>query len=399
MVIVLVLNFKFKTSASFRSIPKIIEAMGIYTGFNQKAPSHVTIINWSKKVGLHQLKAPDKKSNDWVIIMDESVEFGHDKLFVVLGIKHANIDFSRPLQYSDMRCLALRISSSWKGEEIQGVLNQVEQQFGKIKYAVADMGNAITRALKLSGIFHIEDCTHKLSLIIKHIYQNDPRFISYTEKLAHLRRSLCLSKISHIIPPKQRMDSRFMNLKPLVEWGKSVIAMLEGPGELKAEREKLSCIIDSKSFVDELGEIIEVSYAIQKLLKHNGLSKETFKESKKLFQKKCSNIAMQTFKEQTINYLTNMAALIKRNSKILCTSDIIESSFGKYKNYISENLSVGITDLSLTVSAFTCPLEDTHRIRQAVEAVKIEEIKDWRKQNIPMSLLKKRKEVLKMGGS
>jgi hypothetical protein len=398
MIIILVLNFKFKTSASYRSIPKIICAMADYSDIKLKAPSHTTIINWSKKLGIHQLKPPGKKANDWVIILDESVEFGYDKLLVVLGIRFSDIDFSRPIQYSDMNCLALRVSDSWKAEEIKTVLEEVEQQFGKIKYAVADMGNAITKALKLFGKVHIEDCTHKLSLIIKHIYQNDERFVSYTKLLAHLRGSLCLSKISHLLPPKQRMDSRFMNLRPLFDWGKAIKVMLDSDIELQLEREKLSIISEHKEIIEELNGIIEISYGIQELLKNKGLSKETLKESILLFPKICPNRGLESFKIQTIEYLTNMTKNLKRNKKIICTSDIIESSFGKYKNYISENLSVGITDLSLTIAAFTCNLDDRLNIKEAMETVKTNDILMWRQQNIPKSLLKKRQEILKMGG-
>jgi hypothetical protein len=372
--------------------------MADYTDLKLKAPSHTTIINWSKKLGIHQLKAPRIKAKDWVIILDESVEFGHDKLLVVLGVRLSDIDFSRPIQYSDMKCLALRVSDSWKADGIKSVLEEVEQQFGEIKYAVADMGNAITKALKLFGIAHIEDCTHKLSLIIKHIYQNDGRFVSYTKLLAHLRGSLCLSKISHLLPPKQRMDSRFMNLKPLFDWGKAINIMLNSDLELKLEREKLSMISGHKEIIKELGEIIEVSYGIQELLKNNGLSKETLKESILLFPKICPNKGMESFKILTIEYLTNMTKLLKRDKKAICTSDIIESSFGKYKNYISGNLSVGITDLSLTIAAFTCNMDDQLNIKEAMETVKNNDIQRWREQNIPKSLLKKRQEVLKMGG-
>jgi hypothetical protein len=297
-----------------------------------------------------------------------------------------------------MKCLALRVSDSWKADGIKSVLEEVEQQFGEIKYAVADMGNAITKALKLFGIAHIEDCTHKLSLIIKHIYQNDGRFVSYTKLLAHLRGSLCLSKISHLLPPKQRMDSRFMNLKPLFDWGKAINIMLNSDLELKLEREKLSMISGHKEIIKELGEIIEVSYGIQELLKNNGLSKETLKESILLFPKICPNKGMESFKILTIEYLTNMTKLLKRDKKAICTSDIIESSFGKYKNYISGNLSVGITDLSLTIAAFTCNMDDQLNIKEAMETVKNNDIQRWREQNIPKSLLKKRQEVLKMGG-
>ena len=52
---------------------------------------------------------------------------------------------------------------------------------------------------------------------------------------------------------------------------------------------------------------------------------------------------------------------------------ILESSFGKYKNYISNNKSVGITDLSLTIPAFLGKHEN-EEITKTLESVKTQDI-------------------------
>ncbi|VAX26017.1 hypothetical protein MNBD_IGNAVI01-1404, partial [hydrothermal vent metagenome] len=82
---------------------------------------------------------------------------------VVLGIRESDVDFSRALKYNDLECLSLKISSSWKGEDIKKVLDEIRNEVGTIKYAIADMGNAIRKSLNLSAIAHVEDLTHKLS--------------------------------------------------------------------------------------------------------------------------------------------------------------------------------------------------------------------------------------------
>jgi len=45
------------------------------------------------------------------------------------------------------------------------------------------------------------------------------------------------------------------------------------------------------------------------------------------------------------DYLNTNAAPIKKQSKtIMCSSDVVESTFGKYKNEISKNPMNGITE-------------------------------------------------------
>ncbi len=86
--------------------------MKLFADLNITPPSHSTIIVWSKKFGLYHIEREITKFNDWVIILDESIEFGNDKMLVVLGIREQAINYSKALQYQDLECLALKISSS-----------------------------------------------------------------------------------------------------------------------------------------------------------------------------------------------------------------------------------------------------------------------------------------------
>ena len=346
---------------------------------------------------MYHIEQKKEKSNDWIIILDESIEFGNKKLLVVLGIKEKDVDYTKALQYQELDCLSLKISNSWKGEEIKKILDNIQDEVGIIKYAIADMGNAIKKSLTLSDIPHVEDLTHKLSWIIKLLYKKDKRFIAYTKKLAHLRGSMALSKMSYILPPTQRVHSRFMNLKPITDWGLSVITMLKGKEELHNEREKLNDILEYEKFLKELSQIVQIAISIQKILKNNGLSSETIKECRKCFIKLPNKLKIRTFKKEVFLYLERMIDISKKlkSRNILCSSDILESSFGKYKNYINNNKSIGITALSLTIPAFINDYSNKDIVINAMEKVTVKDIDYWKTKNIGKTLLKKRKEVLK----
>jgi hypothetical protein len=73
------------------------------------------------------------------------------------------------------------------------------------------------------------------------------------------------------------------------------------------------------------------------------------------------------------------------NATILCTSDIIESAFGKYKNYVSKNPMAGVTNLTLCLAAFTSSLKK-ESIRDALEKTKVADIQKWTKENIVITL-------------
>lgn len=388
---------KLETSVSFRGISKILSILSEYTDIGLETPEHTTIISCVKKLGIYNLEKPKEKANDWIIILDESIEFGNEKILVILGIREKNIDFTRALKYQDLVPLTIKISNSWKGEEIKNEIELLKKEIGEIKYAIADMGNAIKKGLRLAKLNHIEDVTHKISWFIKQLYDKDERFKSYTKKLAHLRGSIPLSKLAYILPPAQRVHSRFMNLKPIIDWGNSIIQLLESDKELKPEREKLGFVSYYKAFLNEINQVITIAIKIQKIVKNNGLSKKTFGQCRLLFKNMEANIIINKFKTQIMSYLkeTLSIELKIKSSKLVCTSDILESCFGKYKNFINANPSIGITDLCLTISAITCNYKEEHEIVKAMEKVRTAEVIRWKNENVGKSLLSRRKEVIK----
>jgi hypothetical protein len=369
--------------------------VNLYLDLNIKIPCHVTILLWVKKIGVYKLSQTKENADDWIIMIDESIEFGHDKLLVILGVRESHIDFNRALQYQDMECLVLKASGSWKGEEIKEVVEGLSLRIGTIKYAVADMGNSIKKALRLSSITHVEDVNHKLSWFIKELYKDDKDFNTYTKRLSYLRGVLGFSDLSHILPPQQRTNSRYMNLKPIFEWGMAVLGMLEDENANPSEKEKMSFVKEYEILIKETCRLVGIANNIQEILKNNGLCEKTKEECLKLFEN-ATDARTLKFQEMVNEFLENTAQSVIGSNRILCSSDILESSFGKYKNYISDNISVGITDLSLCIAAFGSKLEQ-EEIKNAMESIKVSRIKEWGATNIGHTQTKKRHESLKMG--
>ena len=398
-MILLCVSLKLSTSASFRAIQKIIVVLDICSDLSFKAPSHSTILLWVKKYGYYELARTKLKANDWIIMVDESVQFGQNKLLLVFGIRQSEIDFSRPLNFQDLSPLFLASRPSWKGEDIQGQIQIIQDQIGTIIYAVADLGNPIKKAIRLMGLPHIYDITHAISLAIEHIYKQDDDFIAFTKRLGRLRASQALSKMAHVLPPVQRIKARFMNLRPISDWGMAVLGFLDNvhDGRFVDEKQNLMWVRKYESMIKELALLNKMVNEIQLQLKTHGLSKETIWVCGKILQQG-RQTRLCRFKESMTDYLHETKKLLPDYDKILCCTDILESSFGKYKNYLQANPMVGITNLSLSIPAFTAPLTP-NGILEAFEQTKVKDIEKWTMENIGPTTLSKRMEVLKMGRS
>lgn len=358
-------------------------------------PTNITIMNWVKKLGYYQLNKLKEKADDWIIIPDHSIQLGPEKLFVVLGIRESNIDFGRPLQYQDLTPLLLTSKIKWTGKIIQPIIEELENKLGKIKYAVGDYGSDIRKGLELAEINHVHDITHHIGNIIGKLYGKDLSFNYLTKRMSEMRVKLVQTESASITPPKQRKKSRYLNIDAISKWATKALRLAKDKSVCQRDNlviENLLWIRKHELFIKELANINEVILEIEKILKHNGISKATIKSCNKVLDNLSSQKG-EILKSKVKEYFKSIQKLLPKTKTILCSSDIIESTFGKYKNYVSSNPMACLTNLSLSIAAFTSGLEK-NEIKLALENVKIKDIENWTKVNIGQSMLKKRRALL-----
>lgn len=398
-IIRLSLILKLETSASFNMIHQLFEKLQSYFQLISKAPSAKTILSWVLKLGYTCLTRTKTIATDWILILDESINIGSYKLFVIYGIRQSSLSFERPLQLRDLTPLWIKAQPSWTGDKVADVLSELKKELGTVIYAIADHGAALKKGLRLTSITHIYDITHKIAAILKSLYSQEPSFKAYTQKMAQMRTKLSLSTIAHIVPPNQRSKSRYLNLNILAKWGMNTLNYLDSPDNLrdKGIRESLGWVQEKEKLITELASIQSAITQIEKLLKTKGISKEVATECQDILKNFTEGKALQ-FKEQFQKYLTETLAQLPEIDAISCSSDIIESGFGKYKNYLSQNPMVGFTPLALCMAAFTSTLTKPEII-QALENTTNKNIQKWAENNIGKTLLQKRNEVFSKNGA
>lgn len=345
-----------------------------------------------KKIGYYQLESAKEKADDWIIITDESIGIGQEKLLVILAIRQCNIDFTRPLNLQDMEPITIKSSEKWTGEDIAKELEIVKTKLGNVKYAVTDAGCNLKKGLKIAGIAHIYDITHAIANYLSRIYEHDADYKDFTHRAGLMRSRLCCGKNAHLIPPNQRSKSRFLNIDTISKWGMDALAALEKPSLSLSDAEELKWLKKYKPFIKEMDSLVSIIEKISILLKNEGMSCKT-KAKCISFLKKCKQNRLALFKKYMMNYLDVYVKNINsKTKKLLCTSDIIESTFGRYKNVLSKNAMSGITDLFLMIAAFTANLT-IESVNAAIDGCSVKTIEYWKKDNLCSSLLSKRKAV------
>jgi hypothetical protein len=213
---------------------KVLVTLNLYLNIELSSPSFSTAMLWIKKIGYAQLQSAKEKANDWIIILDESIGIGKEKVLVILGIRRSHVDFFRPLMLQDMEPITVKSKESWTGQDIANELKIAKVKLGTVIYAVSDGGCDIKYGLKEVEITQVYDITHSIAICLQRLYEKDENFKDYTYKVGQMRFKLCCSKYAHLIPPNQRSKSRFLNIDIISKWGMKVMQTLE-KNEISAE--------------------------------------------------------------------------------------------------------------------------------------------------------------------
>lgn len=162
-VILSMMAAKAGSSVSFRSLSKVFATFNLYFRLAHSSPSFSTTLLWVKKIGKAQLEKHKERSQDWVLIVDQSIGIGQEKLLVILGIRHSHIDFNRPLVMQDMETIALKSKQSWAGQDIANELHKAKEMLGTVIYAVTDSDSTLKKGLRETGIRQVYDVTHAMA--------------------------------------------------------------------------------------------------------------------------------------------------------------------------------------------------------------------------------------------
>lgn len=388
------IEIKLISSIKFRGISKVFEVMEKHLSIFGLIPSHSSTILWTQKLGLYRINNCMIKAKDWILIVDESIQIGKEKLLVILGVRESEISWNGALKYTDMSPLLIKSKESWSGDEICKEMKNLKEKIGEVIYAVCDNAGNLNNALLKTGIPQIADISHTIALILKKLYEANSVFQEYLKKVSEVKNKLQQSSLSHLAPPGRRSKSQYMNLYGIILWGRRILrylALEHDVGEKKLLEENLGFIKDYESLIVEIYEIGQAVKNLQKEVKTKGLNRKTIKTCKGFLKPLKSKNGRELRTEMNAYFQTCFSVLDEEHN-LVCTSDIIESMFGKYKNFSSDNKMAGITSLALCIASITVS-NVWDILKKALESVKTSDIAQWAKENIGQSVFSKRKKA------
>ena len=365
---------------------------------------------WMLKLGYYNLTKELIKADDWIYIIDHSIQMGKDKLLLILGVRAKDLPKKRALKYEDMEIIDLQPVSNSTGKIVYEQIKEASKRTQEPRAIVSDMGSDIKLGVKkfqedFVGTSHIYDLKHKIALLIKKILEENKQWSEYKKDANFIVKKLQNTTLAGYRPPKQKEKARYMNIEDLVRWGEKILVkynQLQNNQNKTADEAKLEGILESISkFKDDLeawSEMVIVFELIEKFMNIHNLEHNSYEKFNKLHGDELLKIKTDKAKKlanQILDFIKEQEKVCNKNERLLHSSQIIESIFGKLKFIEKEQSRSSFTSLILSVGAMVSK-KTTSVIGKALEAVNVDMIYKWRKEVIGTTVQSQRNELYQL---
>lgn len=408
----LFLHFVCQGAIGLRAASRILQIVLSFWNVTLPAPAYQTGRMWLMRVGYYELHRPKEQADDWVWIIDHTVQLGPDKCLVILGVRLSQLarrdDWT--LQAEDMSLLQLLPMEQSNGDLMDEQLEETVAQTGAPRQILRDEGSDLSKGCEQFTERHPEtdvtyDITHKTARLLKRHLEADPCWGPFKQAANQVRLKLQQTRLAYLLPPTQRSKSRYMSVAPLIAWIPKMLRVLrEGPSpELldgwKAEdydAEKVEAALGWLRAYEEPArtwqEWVEVSQVTEAHVRRRGHYRGSARDLEAEFEKRELTEASASLRQELLEFVEEESTKPRAGERLLGTSDVLESLFGKYKHLEDTQAKGGFTGLILSLGALV-GRQSAAWVQQALESTPTKKVTAWVKSKLGATLSSKRRKI------
>lgn len=377
---------------------------------NKRVPSLNSGKSWMLKLGYYKLTQPKEIADDWIWIIDHTIQMGRELCMLLLGIRAKDLPQTRPLKYEDMEIIDIEPVRTSTGDIVYEQLKKASFRTGLPRAIVSDNGSDIKNGIKQFKDFspntvHIYDLKHQIAIFIKKILESDEQWSKFKIFTNYLIKKLQNTSVAGYRPPRQREKARYMNIEGLVKWGKQTLIkkdILDKQEQKTDDEIKLQTLLEDiskfKGSIKAWSEMVSTFTLIERFMNIHYLQNNSYEKLLELHSKTLDDLETRQarqFSSQLLNFIKEQQEVCKEDEKILHSSQIIESLFGKLKFLEKEQSRSSFTSLILSVGAMVSKTTND-MVQTAMETVSNFQINQWFSQKIPITAQAQRAELHKL---
>lgn len=374
-------------------------------GGEPEVPSPTSVRSWLLRIGLHQLQRPLEPADDWVWIVDHTVQIGELKCLIIVGFRLGPWQqrTDRTLAYADVELIGLWPVRTSTGEIVAEQLEAGVARTGVPCLVVSDQGSDLQRGLTLFQAQHREvvwiyDIKHKTASLLKHELADDPVWTAFATRANQMKRQVQQTELAFCNPPQQRGKARYMSVDLLVAWGAKVLSWLDEPRPtgrtLDAARiaEKVGWLRDYREPLRQWGRALQVIEAAETLVRREGHHADSAAELRQRLPPVEAGSLADRLRSKLLEFLREQALLVPARQRLPGSSEVLESIIGKYKTLQGERGQFGATSMLLAIGAFVGRLT-VRGIGAALQTIRGATLDKWARTHLGSTIQSQRKQA------
>jgi hypothetical protein len=400
------LQMVLDSAVAFRACSLVVELMREFLPQFRAAPAPNTVESWLLRLGLHELQRPKERADDWVLLIDHTLQLGARKCLLIVGIRQSAWEqLDEPVTHKDLTMLALEPVEQSDGAQVARQLEAVARQIGTPAAIVNDEGSDLTSGAARFKESHPEtlvlnDIAHKAAVFLKRQLLADARWQAFVRRCGQTQPKVKQTELGHLAPPTIKVKARYMNLGPLIRWGAKMLQLVdtapaERPTELDLSRleEKFGWIRDFRAALVDWNDLAAVKERVLEYARIHGYHAGASVELRRNLKSVVNTASGQRLASALVDFVKEQSQGVKPGHSLPASSEVLESLIGKGKRLQGQHSRGGFTKLILGMAASVVQI--THdRVSEALETVRNTDLIAWCQQNLGVSLTAERRHAL-----
>lgn len=389
-------------SVGFRGAERVLRLFFQWLGVEQQTPGRTSIRNWLQRLGIAELQHPPMPQEDLVMMLDHSNQIGTEKALVALGVNASSLpETGKPLKHADVRVLEVKPGSQWTTANMEQQYEQLADRYGTPRAVLVDGAAELRDGAKClknrrSDTIVLGDFKHYAANVMKSLIGKDERFQEVRGKLGTTRSAIQQTELAHLTPPSLKQKARFMNLAATIRWMTMIVWLLKNPDAKACEGISAERIQDKLGWVEQYAADIAVWQECQEVvstfltfINEQYLFKGAADALRGMIGDSLKHDKSKDLAKRLIDFVHDAEQQLREGERLPMSTEILESTFGLYKQLERQHSKSGFTSLLACLPALLKPTTP-EAVREAFQRVSVRDVTAWVKKHFRSTVASRR---------
>jgi hypothetical protein len=204
----LLLLFILTGRTSLRGASRVFEIVSSFFKLGQASPSWYSGRLWLMRIGYYKLFREKETSDDWIWIIDHTIQIGDEKCLIILGIRQSALPPAELyINHEDVEPIALLPVKKSNGQIVYEQLEEAVEKTGVPRQILSDYGTDIKSGIEKFCQVHKHTCftydiKHKGATVLKRELENDQDWNKFIQNASKTSKKVQQqTSLSH--PPRR----------------------------------------------------------------------------------------------------------------------------------------------------------------------------------------------------